>query len=80
MPEDIIQTLRDVQSSCDASLTILNDMLSYEKLDAGILSLDRSFFSPMALLESSTRPFLVQVACAFLHAAMMIVFSSTSVW
>ena len=60
-PEDIMRTLRDVQSSCDASLTILNDMLSYEKLDAGILTLDRTIFSPMALLESSTRPFLLQV-------------------
>ena len=59
--EDIIQILRDVQLSCDATLGILNDMLSYEKLDAGILTLDRSFFSPMALLESSIGPFLIQV-------------------
>jgi len=56
-----METLKDIQLSCDASLTILNDMLSYEKLDAGILSLDRSDFSAMTLLESSIRPFLVQV-------------------
>eukprot|EP01042_Synura_sphagnicola_P036392 gene36392-biopygen4126 len=55
-----MQIASDIQSSCDASLTILNDMLSYEKLDAGILTLDRTVFSPMVLLEKSTRPFLLQ--------------------
>jgi len=61
-----MQIASDIQSSCDASLTILNDMLSYEKLDAGILTLDRTVFSPMVLLEKSTRPFLLQVRKWFL--------------
>jgi signal transduction histidine kinase len=33
--DDIFDTLKDVQSSCTAALDILNDLLSFNKLESG---------------------------------------------
>ena len=35
-----IITVKEVETSCEAAIVILNDLLVYEKLDSGILKLE----------------------------------------
>ena len=58
---DIKQMVSDVESSCEISVEILNDLLSYEKLDAGILQLERKSVLVYPLLRDTARPFQIQV-------------------
>jgi signal transduction histidine kinase len=38
---DLLETLSDVQLACNTAVDILNDLLSFEKLESGILELHR---------------------------------------
>ena len=57
----LLETMDDIEHSCDTSLEILNDLLSYEKLDAGILQLERKSVLVYPLLRDTARPFQIQV-------------------
>ncbi len=39
--EDLLETLSDIQLACNTAVDILNDLLSFEKLESGILELHR---------------------------------------
>eukprot|EP01041_Mallomonas_annulata_P008378 gene8378-17280_t len=39
---DLMDTLNDIEGACGVSLEILNDLLAYEKLEAGIMTLDKT--------------------------------------
>jgi len=51
----------DLQKSTDSAVDILNDLLAYEKLESGILKLDKSDVSLRAFLNDTIHPFLLQV-------------------
>ena len=54
-------TLSDMKSQCVAAIDILNDLLSYEKIDAGIMTLETSTIKALSWLQGSIHPFLIQV-------------------
>jgi len=56
-----LETLDEIQQSCDISLNILNDMLSFEKIESGRLVLEEEELNPKALLEETVAPFSIQV-------------------
>ena len=60
--EDKLLIIRDIQSSLNISLDILNDLLNYEKLDAGIMKLDLESLSVWSLIHESITPFYLQVS------------------
>ena len=59
--EELLDILDDSRQSCDSAIAILNDLLNYEKLDAGIMALERTEFAALSLIEETMRPFLSQV-------------------
>ena len=61
-PPIALETITDIESSCDTALTILNDLLSYEKLEAGLLQLEKSKFEAWPFIRESIKPFLIQVS------------------
>ena len=60
--EDKLLMMRDIQSSLNIAIDILNDLLNYEKLDAGIMKLDLESLSVWSLIHESITPFYLQVS------------------
>ena len=59
--QENLKTIRDVEHSCQISLNILNDLLDYEKLEAGILKLDKAKVPAWPFLFGAISPFYLQV-------------------
>ena len=64
--EDILKVLEEIDSACNTSLDILNDLLTYEKLDAGILILEKKAIPAFSMLTNCIRPFLLHVYTVYI--------------
>ena len=58
---DRLDTLQDINSSCVSALDILNDLLCFNKLEAGLLELNKEIVCPGAFVKESVAMFNVQV-------------------
>ena len=58
---DRLDTLTDINSSCVAALDILNDLLCFNKLEAGLLEVHKEVVCPGAFVKESVAMFNVQV-------------------
>jgi len=58
---NIMETFTDIQTSCDISLQILNDLLMFDKIESGILVLDRVEVDVRAMVVESVHAFEMQV-------------------
>lgn len=56
------ETIKEIQLSCDIATTILGDMLLYDKIESGMLNLDKETIVPWHFLKSSLVPFFLQVS------------------
>jgi signal transduction histidine kinase len=59
--QSIIELLEDTYLSCQTAVEILNDILSYDKLEASDMKLNYSVVDVKSLLERCISPFSVQV-------------------
>jgi signal transduction histidine kinase len=53
--------LKDTQQSCFTAIEILNDMLTFDKVKSGLLTLEKSKIFPINFIQSTLAPFTVQV-------------------
>lgn len=58
---EIIETLDDAKEACGIAVQTLNEILSYEKLEAGKMELDVIAVNAWEFLSSTVRPFWMQV-------------------
>jgi len=56
-----LEILRDVKASLQASITTLNDMLTSDKIQSGLLSLELSHVNLMSLVSSIIHRYQSQV-------------------
>jgi two-component system, sensor histidine kinase len=63
---DTRSVVADIKLSCDNTVNILNDLLTCDKIESGILALEMSKLSPKLFLEEVCQPFYLQVD-AVLH-------------
>jgi hypothetical protein len=56
-----IHTLNEIMESCQSAIDILNDLLLYDKLEDGEMTLDRRPVNVKLALETMLKPFTVQV-------------------
>mgnify|MGYP005998402307 CR=1 FL=1 len=61
-PAVLTDLISDATSSCAIAITILNDLLMYEKIDGGLLTLERSEMPVWSFVESVMKVFLIQVS------------------
>eukprot|EP01042_Synura_sphagnicola_P036685 gene36685-biopygen18661 len=59
--QDMVDLVEEVRMSCDAAVDILNDLLTYEKLDGGLLQIYFKHEDAFDFVGSVTRPFNQQV-------------------
>ena len=57
---DRLDTLQDINSSCVSALDILNDLLCFNKLEAGLLELHKEVVCPGTFVKESVAMFNVQ--------------------
>ena len=50
----------DIEESVDNAIAVLNDLINYDKLDLGKMTLDLELIDPWRLISSSVKPFKVQ--------------------
>ncbi len=53
--------MEDIKSSCTATVDILNDLLTFEKMDSGIMTLHKEDVKVLPLLLETTQIFVAQV-------------------
>ena len=58
----MLATVDDIQSSCEVAVNILNDLLTYEKLEGGILQTQMKRIDACAFVRETVRPFVLQVS------------------
>lgn len=58
---EMLTTLSEVEDACTASIETLNDFLSYEKLNCGLLTLEKSLVNAWEFFSDTMKPFILQV-------------------
>jgi len=61
MDQDTIDVVEEVRMSCEAAVDILNDLLTYEKLDGGLLQTYFKHEPAFDFILNATKPFKLQV-------------------
>ena len=61
LEDGLLRIIIDIEGSCETAIETLNGLLDYEKLESGIMKLEKSKLSPWPLIRDSVKPFLVQV-------------------
>ncbi len=64
--------LQETQSACELAQNILNELLAYEKLESGIMTLNLTVVQSWALLSQVIRPFRLQVRVVNTYVEEMI--------
>jgi signal transduction histidine kinase len=70
---DMLSVVEEVENASNTSLDILNDLLTYEKIDAGILILEKEVISAFSVLHDCLRQFLLQV-CLYVYNYMILLY------
>jgi signal transduction histidine kinase len=55
--EECVDVLKDVKRSCDEAVEILNQLLLYDKIESGLIQLEKTSISPYDFLEDVINPF-----------------------
>jgi len=61
MEKEVLEVVEEVRLSCEAAVDILNDLLTYEKLDGGLLQTYLKHEPALDLVQIVTKPFRQQV-------------------
>ena len=75
--EELTQCVADMYRACGSAISILNDLLLFDKLEDGELNLDKSMVAIGELCRSALSPFSAQVCVSvylsvfFWHVALM---------
>ena len=58
--KDWLDLIQDIIQSADAAITVLNDLMSYDKLDTGTMVIEREVLPIWEIIDSTVHPFTVQ--------------------
>ena len=61
-PTVLSEVVSDSTGSCTIAIGILNDLLLYEKIDGGLLTLEKEEMSMWSFVEDTLKVFLIQVS------------------
>ncbi len=61
-PTEVTEIIEDCQRSCETAVEILNEILTYDKLEAGDMKLNFAPISVKQLIEKNVNPFRVHVS------------------
>jgi len=59
--EGLEQSLKDVKEACEIAVNFLNELLTFDKLESGLMKLEVDRVAPLELITESLRPLQIQV-------------------
>jgi signal transduction histidine kinase len=59
--QDSIQTINNSRKACADAVTVLNDLLTFDKLESNTLKLELTTINVLQFLKQTIQPFYVQV-------------------
>jgi len=65
-PNMLSEVVSDSTGSCTIAINILNDLLLYEKIDGGLLTLEKEEMSMWGFVEETLKVFLIQVSVDYI--------------
>jgi signal transduction histidine kinase len=65
IPSEIIENLNDSKKSCDNAVEVVNDLLTYDKLESNTLVLETEEIDVFPFVTQTIHPFFIQVRCLF---------------
>jgi signal transduction histidine kinase len=57
----VLSVITDLQQACDSAIGVLSDMLTYDKIEDGVLQLDKTEFGVREFLDDIVHSFHLQV-------------------
>ena len=57
---DWLELIQDISQSADTAISVLNDLMSYDKLDTGMMVIEREVLAIWDLIRTTIHPFSVQ--------------------
>ena len=67
-----LPVITDLLQACDSAIEVLNDMLTYDKIEDGALQLDKSKFEVREFLDEVIHSFDLQVHFTRLHVLFLL--------
>jgi len=58
---EYLNTITDIEGSCETAIETLNGLLDYEKLESGIMILEKATLHPWPIIRDAVKPFMIQV-------------------
>ena len=58
---DRLETVQNIKESCNAAITVLDDLLAYDQLEDGMTQPNMTMFKAWNFVRDTTRPFRGQV-------------------
>ena len=59
---DTVNLIEECNKSCQVAVQILHDFLAYVRLDAGLMTLDKTAFQVWTFIDNTIKPFFTQVS------------------
>ena len=60
--EEILSMITDIEESCDVAIHTLSGLLDYEKLESGIMTLDKKVVQAWPIINDTVGTFQIQVS------------------
>lgn len=57
--KELISTAQDIRLPCLTGVSILNELLDFEKLDSGLMTMEKTEQDPLVFIESTLAPFFM---------------------
>lgn len=54
---EILKSIQEVRAACQVGVDILNDLLAYEKLQSGLMTMEKKLVDPVDFFRAATDPF-----------------------
>jgi signal transduction histidine kinase/ActR/RegA family two-component response regulator len=67
---DWIDLIHDIIESLNAGIGVLNDLIDYDKIDSGMMTLQKEALSTWSFVDKSVRPFIVQAKAKEINMEM----------
>jgi signal transduction histidine kinase len=64
---DRLNTLQEITSSCEVALSILNDLLTYDKLESGALKIEKKLETILPFLKEQFKVFIYVYVYIFIY-------------
>eukprot|EP00596_Hydrurales_sp_CCMP1899_P003723 CAMPEP_0119040616 /NCGR_PEP_ID=MMETSP1177-20130426/10622_1 /TAXON_ID=2985 /ORGANISM="Ochromonas sp, Strain CCMP1899" /LENGTH=834 /DNA_ID=CAMNT_0007005877 /DNA_START=938 /DNA_END=3442 /DNA_ORIENTATION=+ len=58
--EILLETIEDISHSCQTALSVLNDLLTFDKIESGQMNMELEMTHPWHYFHSASKPFSVQ--------------------